>query len=211
LNSGPVKSIREASLTNAVLELVWAENFVFGLILGFTLTVPPGPMNAFIASQTMSKGRAAGVLTGLGAMTADLVLGTFVYSARSVVDIHHYIRILYAAGAAVLIFLAYSSLRGMNDGGSTAQGRRTYYRALILGITNPFQILWWVTAGLAFAYIGGIILLIGLFAAIAVWIVSFPVLLHTGTRKYPGLRKIISTLSSLVMIAFAAYFVYLAV
>ena len=190
---------------------MWSENLVFGLILGFTLTIPPGPMNAFIASQTVSGGRAAGILTGLGAMTADMILGAIVYSARSVIDIQEYIRILYAVGAAVLIFLAYSSLKSMNVMDSTTEGKRTYYRALILGITNPYQILWWITAGLAFAYLGGIILLIGLFAAIAVWIVSFPVLLHAGTRKYPGLRRIISAFSSVAMISFAAYFVYLAV
>lgn len=190
--------------------MIWYADLLFGFLLGFSLTIPPGPMNAFIATQTMVRGMGAGVITGTGAMTADLVLGTVIFAARTVLDLHSYIRAVYVIGSVVLIVLAYSSIRGTSSMSPPQAGSRTYYRALLLGITNPFQILWWLTAGLAFAYIGGIILLAGLFAAIAVWIVLFPVVLHTGTRRHPEVRRGITLASSILMVLFAGYFIYLA-
>ncbi|HXQ48470.1 MAG TPA: LysE family transporter, partial [Thermoplasmata archaeon] len=66
-----------------------------GLALGFSLTVPPGPMNALIANRSMSSLR-AGVMTGLGAMTADAVLGTIVYVVHAEVDLGTWVRWLEA-------------------------------------------------------------------------------------------------------------------
>ncbi len=57
-----------------------------GLALGFSLTVPPGPMNALIAGRAMRSLR-AGITTGLGAMTADALLGAIVYAARTEIDL----------------------------------------------------------------------------------------------------------------------------
>jgi threonine/homoserine/homoserine lactone efflux protein len=62
-----------------------------GLALGFSLTVPPGPMNAPIASRSTRSLR-EGVLTGLGAMTADALWGGMVLAIRSEVDGGAYLR-----------------------------------------------------------------------------------------------------------------------
>jgi len=71
----------------------------FGLALGFSLTVPPGPMNALIAGQAVGSFR-RGVVTGLGAMSADLVLGVAVYLLQSWVDLHSGARFVYVLGAS---------------------------------------------------------------------------------------------------------------
>ena len=57
-----------------------------GLLLGFSLTIPPGPMNAYIASQSVRSFR-EGVTAGLGAMSADLALGILIYGLHSEVDL----------------------------------------------------------------------------------------------------------------------------
>jgi len=190
------------------MELAFA--FVFGIALGFSLTIPPGPMNALIASQTVRSLR-AGIVTGLGAMSADLVLGVLVYALRSEVDLTSIVRWVYLVGAGVMVLFGVRVLlRSRTPTPSAPGSMQTYSQAVAVGITNPFQIVWWLTAGLAFAYLGGLVLFVGLFSAIAVWIVAFPYLLHFGTRGRPGVARAVGYVSAGVMFAFAVYFAILA-
>jgi len=167
-------------------------------------------MNALIAFQSLTSMR-KGVIVGLGAMTADLLLGVAVYLLGIVVDLHGFIRGIYALGCAVMLYFGYRILTGRSEGTpSETGGLRTYSAALALGITNPFQILWWLTAGLAFAYLGGLVLFVGLFGAIAVWIVVFPWAMHTGVRHHPRVGQLAPWVSGGIMVGFALYFAVLA-
>ncbi|MGA7476538.1 MAG: LysE family transporter [Thermoplasmata archaeon] len=182
----------------------------FGLVLGFSLTIPPGPMNAFMASQSVRSFR-DGVTAGLGAMSADLVLGVLVYALHSAVDLSAELRWIYLLGAGVMVYLGVSLLKGASGRPPPdTTGVRTYTKALGLGVSNPFQIVWWLTAGLAFAYFGGWVLFVGLFGAIAVWIVAFPWVVHAGTERRPSIARGVVVVSGVVIFAFAAYFLFLA-
>ncbi len=75
-----------------------------------------------------------------------------------------------------------------------------------VGVTNPFQILWWVTTGLAFAYVGGALLFLGVFAAIAIWVVVFPYALTEGARRDPRVHPAVSLVSAALLAGFAAFF-----
>ncbi len=186
------------------------EDVVFGAALGFSLVVPPGPMNAWIASVSARSFR-AGFVTGLGAMTADAVLGAAVYLLDRSIDLAGIVRYVYAVGTAVMAFLAYRLLRRPGPEGAPLDGPRQYVRAWLIGLSNPFQLVWWLTAGVAFAYLGGILLLLGLFAAILAWVVGFPLAVRAGTRGRPGLARAVRLGSAAILIAFAAYFAALAV
>lgn len=182
----------------------------FGLVLGFSLTIPPGPMNAFIASQSVRSFH-EGVWAGLGAMSADLVLGVLVFALHSEFDLAAEVRWIYLLGAVVMVYLGVSLLRPKPQAPVPATGgSRTYAKALGLGLSNPFQILWWLTAGLAFAYLGGLVLFVGIFAAIAVWIVAFPWALHIGTRERPEVARAVVIVSGIAIFAFAGWFLFLA-
>ena len=50
--------------------------FVKGLIIGFALAAPVGPIAAICVQRTMNQGRVAGFLSGLGSAAADAVYGT---------------------------------------------------------------------------------------------------------------------------------------
>jgi threonine/homoserine/homoserine lactone efflux protein len=188
----------------------FAYALAFGIVLGFSLTIPPGPMNALIAARSVVSLR-AGILTGFGAMSADLLLGVAVYALRSEVDLGSVVRYVYAIGAAVMVYLAYRLARAPSPpAAAPSEGVRTYSQAVLVGVSNPFQIVWWLTAGLAFAYLGGLVLFVGLFAAILVWILAFPYALHLGTRGRPGLSRAIVYVSAGIMVGFAVYFAVLA-
>ncbi len=182
----------------------------FGLALGFSLAVPPGPMNAFIAAQSV-RSRRRGTLTGLGAMSADAVLAAVVFLLSSALDLSAYARGLYLVGAVVMAYFGVHLLRTRAETGAAGPSdARTYTTALGIGLSNPFQILWWLTAGLAFAYLGGAVLLVGLFGAIAVWVVAFPIVVRAGAERSPRFAPAVTLVSAGAMIAFAAYFVVLA-
>jgi threonine/homoserine/homoserine lactone efflux protein len=188
----------------------FAYALVFGLALGFSLTIPPGPMNALIAFQSARSFR-GGVITGLGAMSADLLLGVLVYTLRTVVDLSSVVRAVYVVGAGVMVFFGCRLLfRSPTTEAAPAGGLQTYSQALALGVSNPFQIVWWLTAGLAFAYLGGLTLFVGLFGAIALWIVAFPYAVHLGTRRRPQVARAVTYGAGVLMFVFAAYFLLLA-
>jgi len=184
------------------------EGFLVGAVLGFSLAVPPGPMNAWIAAVAARSFR-GGVVTGLGAMTADGLLGAVVYALDRVVDLHVEVRFVYLLGAGVMAFLGSRLLRPAEATTGELPDRRTYVRAVGIGLSNPYQVLWWLSAGVAFAYLGGIVLLLGLFGAIAVWVVAFPWAVHAGTRRHTGLQRAVRLASAVILFGFAAYFVVL--
>ncbi|MGP8077074.1 MAG: LysE family transporter [Thermoplasmata archaeon] len=186
------------------------ESVGFGLALGFSLTVPPGPMNALIAAMSARSFR-GGVVTGLGAMSADLVLGVLVLSLSATFDLAAIVRPVDAVGAIALTYFGLRILRRRGASEAVPAGDvRTFSQAIALGLTNPYQVVWWLTAGLAFARLGGPVLLVALFGAVAIWIVAFPYAIHRGARHRPRVTRGIVLLSAGIMLAFAAYFAVLA-
>lgn len=182
----------------------------FGFALGFSLAIPPGPNNALMASLAVRSLR-SGIITGFGALTADLALGGLVYGLRSEVSLGSVVRWIYVIGAVVMVVLGLRLLqRSKERGYQEAGGTSTYIQALVVAISSPFSIVWWLTSGLAFAYLGGVVLFVGLYSAVLIWILAFPAAVHRGTRHRPGLSRAILYLSSAVMFTFAAYFAFLA-
>lgn len=176
-----------------------------GLVLGFSLVIPPGPMNALIAAKAARSFR-SGFATGLGAMSADLVLAAAVGVFHLEVDLRPVLPELDLLGAAVLLVLAVRLLAPSS--GSLPEDRttaRTFLLALTVGLANPFQVLWWLTAGLAFAFLGGVPLFVGLFGAVALWIVLFPWAVEAGTRRRPALRRPVLWVSVAAMVLLAGY------
>jgi len=184
------------------------EELLLGLLLGLSLVVPPGPMNAWIAAGAARSVR-TGVLTGLGAMAADALLGAVVYGLDRSVDLHEVVRYVYVVGAGFLVYLAWRLARSRPSDADRPREGIVFAKAFALGISNPFQIVWWLTVGVGFAYLGGLVLLLGLFAAIAVWIVVFPSAVHAGTTRRAGLDRAVVLASAAILLGFAVYFVAL--
>ena len=52
-----------------------ANYFIKGLIIGFSLAIPVGPIGLLLIRRTLTRGRIAGLVSGLGAATADAIYG----------------------------------------------------------------------------------------------------------------------------------------
>ena len=181
-------------------------NFALGMVFGFLLAVPPGPMNALIAAEA-TRSPIHGTSVGLGAMSADGVLMIVTYFFSRILG--HYAYYLYFIGFAVMTYLAVSILRSTFSPRNTSSGRSpllNYLMGISMGLTNPYQVFWWLTAGLSFMSIFGIFSIAGLFLAILIWVSAFPYAIYVG-KIYGGSRVdfAIKLISAIGIIAFAIY------
>jgi len=180
-------------------------DFLLGAAFGFLLAVPPGPMNALIASES-TRSPLSGFSVGFGAMSADMILMVITYIAYSLLaDLAHYI---YPVGFAVMIYLSYSilksTLRTTKPSGKSPL--LNYLVGLTMGLSNPYQVFWWLTAGLSFMSIFGPWSIAGLFLAILVWITAFPWIVNRGVSLGgPRVGLIIRLISAAGLLSFAAY------
>ena len=49
--------------------------FLRGLIIGFSIAAPVGPIGVLCIHRTLMKGRISGLISGFGAATADAIYG----------------------------------------------------------------------------------------------------------------------------------------
>ena len=94
--------------------------FVSGVILGISIAAPPGPVNAAAAYQ-VTRSWLAGWLTLLGATTADGIFFVLTYFGLTALIASGEVReVLFVAGGALMLYLAYSTLRSARDPPRTA-------------------------------------------------------------------------------------------
>jgi len=213
-----------------------------GAVFGLALAAPPGPMNAVIAEESVTNGWLAGVRAGLGAMTADAVflvgslLGVVAFVDRfptvraAMVGVGGLLMCYFAYGAA-LDALDEASLVPSGAADGTADRAATGFRkAFVLALTNPYQVLFWLTigvgllrpgtldvlsytpyvgadlAGLLVVRTGSPALIVGFFAGIGVWITGFPATLRAAQRRVAAFAPVVSGVSALVLAGFGVLF-----
>ncbi len=177
-----------------------AYSMLIGYLMGISLAAPPGPVNALMANESM-KTSLHGTSVGAGAMTADAIFMVIIFFLR--VEIPSFmLRYFYIAGGAVMLYLSYAILKSKMP--SKSKGGN-YLVGLTMGISNPFQITWWLTAGLFLLNVLSWFSIVGFFSAIITWITIFPALMNKVESKYAVYVKIVS---SIILIAFSGYMLY---
>ncbi len=203
-----------------------------GAVFGLALAAPPGPMNAIIAEESVLRGWRAGFKTGLGAMSADLLFfGLALAGVVTVVREFPALRDgMFLVGGLLMLYFASAAVRGAREefrAGSTPEGRG-FSKAFVLSLTNPYQILFWLTAGVGLltpgtidvlAYVsdplsgivvvetGSAALVVGLFCGVAVWIVGFPAALTAAESRTESFAPIVAYGSAAVLAVFGLYFI----
>ena len=121
--------------------------FLFqGVLLGFSIAAPVGPIGVLCIRRTLAEGRLTGFVSGLGAATADAIYGlvagfglTFVSSL--LVGGQFWMRLVGGAFLCYLgarTFLAKPAQRTASATGSGLLG--AYASTLVLTLTNPMTI-----------------------------------------------------------------------
>ncbi|MFC7177254.1 LysE family translocator [Halosegnis marinus] len=211
-----------------------AVSLVAGVAFGLALAAPPGPMNAVIAEESVLRGWAAGARAGLGAALADFVF--FVLALLGVVAVVERLTLLRAAmvfvGGLLMLYFAYGAAteaRASYTEADAPNEGKGFRKAFVLALTNPYQILFWLTVGvgllepgtvdvlaplsasLADVFVvrtGSPALLVGLFVGIGLWVTGFPAALTAARDRVDALAPAVASLSALVLAGFGAYFLY---
>ncbi|MEA3508063.1 MAG: LysE family transporter [Synergistota bacterium] len=147
--------------------------FLKGIILGFSIAAPVGPIGLLCINRTLTGGMLVGFLSGAGAATADGLYGcvaAFGVSAVSslLVESQFGLRL---AGGVFLLYLGYGAFRAKpsetraNTGSNSLAG--AYLSTLFLTLTNPMTILSFagIFAGLGIGDAQGNVVLAGLLVA----------------------------------------------
>lgn len=157
--------------------------FMKGLLLGFVIAAPTGPIGILCARRVLTHGRRAGFVSGMGAATADVIYGfiaafglTFI--SHLLAEYHFWLRI---AGGTLLCFIGTRTffLDPQKDRSTRTTGREyagLYTSTFFLTLTNPSTILslgaLFAGFGLAGAH-GSVLsagtLVLGVFLGSALW------------------------------------------
>lgn len=116
-----------------------------GFVVGICASVPVGPIAILVIQKTMSKGRSAGFVTGLGACVVDTiyaVIALFALAfAQRIIEQHENIILL--VGGVILICIGITMtlsnpFRKRSKGQSISS--KDFLQAIAMGISNPMAI-----------------------------------------------------------------------
>ncbi len=153
-----------------------------GLLLGFAIAAPVGPIGVLCIRRTLAQGRAIGFVSGLGAATADVLYGCIAAFGLTAVS---GLLVRQQGGLRLLggLFLCYLGVKTLlsrpSDEPAAAEGRGflgAYLSTLLLTLTNPMTILAFmaVFAGLGVGrtvngYAAAAAVVLGVFLGSASW------------------------------------------
>jgi threonine/homoserine/homoserine lactone efflux protein len=156
--------------------------FIKGLIIGFSIAAPVGPIGLLCIRRTLSEGRLAGFLSGMGAASADMFYGAVAaFGLEAAQDLlvgqSNWLRIV---GGIFLLYLG-----GRTFFSKPVEGKMehravglfgAYLTTFLLTITNPITILSFIAifAGLRLAetgphYLSASMMVLGVFLGSAAW------------------------------------------
>ena len=156
------------------------EYLLKGILIGFAIAAPVGPIGLLCIRRTLSYGRLSGLLSGLGAATADGfygVIAAFGITANSSFLLKEKM-LLNLVGGLFLCYLGYRTfLAKPADHSAKAEHKgliADYFSTLFLTITNPATILSFIAifAGVGIEagnYLTSLLLVIGVFTGSAIW------------------------------------------
>ena len=158
-------------------------SFFKGVVIGFSIAAPVGPIGLLCLRRSLAEGRWAGFVSGLGAATADGIYGLvaalgFSTLAAAWIDQAYW---LHLAGACFLVYLGVttamsSPTRSAAETTASSGLAAAYWTTFALTLTNPMTIL--AFAGIIAAVSGpsepassasAVLLVSGVFSGSAAW------------------------------------------
>lgn len=195
-------------------------NFVKGLVIGFSIAAPVGPIGLLCIRRSLANGRVAGFVSGLGAATADALYGMIAALGLTVImnSLLAHQAWLQLGGGAFLVYLGITTLRAAPPANATRTTaatnlRSAYFSVLALTLTNPMTILSFlgIFAGLGFGKettgaLPTCSLVLGVFLGSAAWwLLLSSVAGWLGGRLHHGGLHMLNVFSGLVIAGFGVW------
>jgi len=190
--------------------------FFKGLGVGFLISTPVGPIGVLCIQRTLNKGRLHGIVSGLGAATADALYGfvaafglTFI--SNFLVKEQMWLRLvggIFLCYMGVKVFMSKSKQR--TDAGESTSYVRDYFSMFFLTLANPitFFVFAATFAGLGLVnliehHIAALLLVAGVFVGAGLWWLMLSGITATFLRKLLYSRPAwLNKISGLIIIVF---------
>ena len=156
--------------------------FLRGLVIGFSIAAPVGPIGVLCIRRTLAEGQMYGLVSGLGAATADAVYGCVAAFGLTIISaflIGHKLWLSLIGGLFLLYLGIKTLLSKPAEDAAKAEGKGllgSYVSTFLLTLTNPMTILSFVAIFAALglgstngSYASALILVLGVFSGSAMW------------------------------------------
>jgi threonine/homoserine/homoserine lactone efflux protein len=192
--------------------------FVKGIILGFSIAAPVGPIGVLCIRRTLQFGRFSGLFSGLGAGAADAIYAgvaafglTFI--SYFLVAAQFWLRLI---GGGFLLYLGWKTFVAKVEGKPKEASHTTlggdFVSTFFLTITNPMTIFSFIAvfAGLGLSgpqgsYLDATALVLGVFLGSAAWWLLLSEGVTLFRKKVSGkVMRVINHVAGMIIIAFGA-------
>lgn len=193
-----------------------------GLLIGFSVAAPVGPIGVLTIKRTLSEGRISGFVTGMGAAMADTVYGIIAGFGLTAISSFLLTQEFWMklVGGLFLLFLGIKSF--LSKPAPTAANLNSkglfnnFISTFFLTVTNPSTILSFLAifAGLGLGttktdYASSLTLVFGVFLGSAAWWFILSAVVSYFQSKITPERLIwINRLSGLIIISFGIFALY---
>lgn len=167
---------------------------LFGILLGMGAAIPIGPVNLEIIRRNLRFGTPFGIVTGLGAVSADLTyLILLCLGALTLLQFPEVLRCLGFVGSMVLAWFGIQTFRTQTKDIPEQNKLPSLWRysleGYVITLLNPFTILFWVSVSSQISllalnsanaiYLAGLGVMIGTSG----WVLGLNTLLHFTRHK----------------------------
>ena len=132
--------------------------FAGAFVVGFSGAMAPGPVLTVTISETLKRGFKAGPLIVLGHAILEIILLVLIAAGLGPFFQHPAVtRVFLWAGGAVLLWMGLQMVitnKRTTEEALNAKGADSPYgpvlAGIVLSLSNPYWIIWWVTVGMGF-------------------------------------------------------------
>jgi threonine/homoserine/homoserine lactone efflux protein len=190
-----------------------------GMLIGFSIAAPVGPIGVLCIRRTLNGGRASGLVSGLGAASADAIYGCVAGFGLAFIS-NFLVRQqvwLHLIGGGFLCFLGIKTLLAKPAGqAAVVKGNgllADYASTFFLTLTNPITIISYaaIFGGLGLANTSGNygsagILVLGVFTGSSLWFLFLTTFLGLFRKKFKPLSlRWVNRISGVVITGFGLY------
>jgi threonine/homoserine/homoserine lactone efflux protein len=193
-----------------------------GVVIGFSIAAPVGPIGVLCIRRTLAQGKLVGLVSGLGAATADAIYGLI--AAFGLTTVSNFLvgqqYWLQLIGGLFLCYLGIKTLKAKSTYTSAHTQRKSvlsaYLSILFLTLTNPMTILSFIAIfsglGLSISQSNGgsaFVLVLGVFGGSTLWWILLSSFVGLFQHKMTGTSlTIINYISGGIILLFGGFALY---
>ncbi len=195
--------------------------YTLGLLVGWGVAIPIGPMNLEIIRRNLTYGLPSGLCFGLGIVSADLTYFLLLNLGILMVLVHNKMVMLPVGiiGSFILLWFASKTLRMQPGSYKTSRAKpgplwRQICDGYLLTLMSPFTILFWASMSSEVAINSSgphsmLAMVFGLMTGVTSWMMGLNIVLHfTHHRLSDRIMHILNRTGGFILLGFAIFSFY---